>query len=239
MATRSWITRVEALEKQLERATIGGGNARTRRNRRRRQKRKEAGPVAAQPFVASVAQNPTVGRSAFSGRRRANRRRGPGIVNPEGSVRIARPEFFIEVKGGTTLSTTLETKHLGWLDGLARNFDRIVWHSCSLIYKPAVGTTKDGLISLGVDWNSSSPAKERKDVLKLTPILDLPVWQATSGRGLILPTSKLQSRKEYFVSGGDVQDNCPGAVVYNCSGTGSGVYGEIWVHYDVSLFGTR
>lgn len=210
---------------------------RTARNRRRRQRRRERMRGNNGGVVAPAQQNPASGRS--QGGRRRQRRRGLG-VNPEGNVRVHRTELLVEVKGGNAKGTyDLSLDKFSWLAQLSKAFDRCVWHSADLIWKPAVGTTTDGLIAYGVDWSGKVKANwGRKDVLSLTPIADHPVWQSTETCPLILPSVKLMSRKEYILSSDALEDKAPGVLVYACTGSDNKTYGELWIRYDISLFGT-
>lgn len=210
--------RVEQLEKRVARIES------TCPKNKNKNKNKGGGVVAPQ------VQGPV---RAKTGRR--------GFLNPEGNVRVTRNEFLLEVKGGVNSSLNLSPDNFPWLKSLAAAFDRVTWHSASLVWKPAVGTTESGMFAMGVDWNSASKAASRATVLSLTPVFDSPVWQPTQGKGMVLPTSKLMSRREYMLSGsGDAVDKQPGILMYSCSGgDNSKIYGEIWLKYDVSLFGTR
>lgn len=158
-----------------------------------------------------------------------------------GGIRIKRTEFFKDVKGKSTMDWTdlgdMVVANFPWLKNLARAFDRITWHSAVLHYKPAVGTMKDGMVVYGVDWDSNGTATV-EFIRALTPLVQGPVWQATN---LALPKSRLMTRREYRTNQSpnpDPYDSAPGIVGMLCTGKENIVYGQIWVSYDVTLFGT-
>lgn len=231
-----------ALIRRFEGLTAGVPLARTARNRRRRQRRKaRAGQTrAAMPgVIAPVVQDPTVGR----GRRSRRRRNGRGSTI-EGQARIRRTELLQEVKVttsnnayvGNTGALSLSVRDFTWLKTLAGAFDRVTWHYMRVFWKPAVGTTTDGLFALGIDWNLSTRAEDvtRAKVLACQPVMDVPVWQPAE---IVCPAAKLMSRKEYVLGSPDLADIQPGRLLYDVPKVAK-VFGEIWIEYDVTLFGT-
>lgn len=164
---------------------------------------------------------------------------------PQGTVRFARRELALTIKGGDMTHqgncVVLNPLNLPFVKKLAAMFDRYTWHKCSLHYRPIVSATTNGAIILGVDWDSSTRTVLSYDlVAALTPMVETPVWQAAS---LVLPTSKLQTRKEYIIRGEDNKpdevDVSPGVMICAPSGVASGTtVGHIWIEYDMSFFGT-
>lgn len=131
-----------------------------------------------------------------------------------------------------------------WLSGLAKSFDRYRFISCAVEYKAAVGTVESGLVTFGPDWDASAKdvTYKRNMVMALTPICEGPVWQSSR---LALPPSRLQTRREYrLMASSDSRtedqafDVMPCTIAYSCSGSKAITYGELWVEYDVELFGT-
>lgn len=205
-------------------------SAKALRRRRQRQRKKLSSVVA--PVVQQPIMN-TVG-----GSRRRRRRGGASAI--QGQCTISRREFLIEVKGGDMGVLKLTPSSFQWLASLSKSFDRVIWNRMAFFWKAAVGTTTNGLMSYGVDWNSSTTSvTDRKKVLMLTPVTDVPVWQSTESSMMVLPASKLMSRKEYLIGQGDIVDQVPGYLCYACSnGDKTLVCGELWVEYTAVLFGT-
>lgn len=95
---------------------------------------------------------------------------------------------------------------------------------------------------VGVDWDAQNEASVSAAMVgALTPVMDVPVWQSAS---MTLPSSRLQSRKEYIVEAATTPaasefDLAPGYVVYWGTAPGDTIIGHLWVDYDVTLFGTH
>lgn len=177
-----------------------------------------------------------------------------------GEVVISRSEMVVSVTTGSTANVggafILDAINFSWLANLAKAFERLRWLSLAIEWRPAVGTTTDGTIALGVDWGSSSAdtlqlrrglwglhaSVDRKEVLACTPNSDSPLWQPV--KMMQLPVSRLQSRDWYEIPVNTstkvaVYDRAPGSVVYYATAGASKTCGEIWVHYTVLMSGTR
>lgn len=156
-----------------------------------------------------------------------------------GAIRVARNEMLTAVKA--TANKTLSLHNFPWLIGLAKSFDKVVWHKCELEFKSGAASTTAGLVAYGLDWDhSSSYVMSRQSVLSLTPVNDHPVWQCGK---LVLPSSRLMSRSSYTIAYTDNiekefgHSNCsPGFACW--SSTAAAEVGELWISYDLTLFGT-
>lgn len=127
---------------------------------------------------------------------------------------------------------------MAWLKKLTTAFERIRWHSARIMWRPAVGTNKDGRLLMAVDWDGKHENTTAQSVSALTPIADVPLWQATT---LNLPPSRLQTRKEYFIdstAATERVDRSPASIAVYIGAATTGVVGHLWITYDVSLFGT-
>jgi len=103
-----------------------------------------------------------------------------------------------------------------------------------------VGTTYGGLVTIGIDWNSSKLATARSDVAAYSPSATCAVWSDMSPSPLVLTQAKLMTRKE-FISGADAKvDRGPGTVVIGVSipKADQVTLGEIWISYSATLSGT-
>lgn len=136
---------------------------------------------------------------------------------------------------------------MGFLASLFKSFDRVRWGKCHFYYKPAVGTTYGGLITIGVDWDFASTAETREKVATLTPAASFAAWADTEGKPMILPANRLQSRAWYTprsTSGAtmDWRDRGPAKVFWAASGstaTAAQTLGELWCEYTATLSGTN
>lgn len=161
---------------------------------------------------------------------------------------MARRELIHTAKAGdggaaTQWAGILYPDTLSWLSGVAKAFERIRWHSATIIWRPAVGTTTNGMVAYGADWTCSTTAPtDRAAVLALTPVNDHPIWQSAEVRPLVLPVQRLQSRAWYVLGGSDSFDKAPCSVFFALSSsnlTKDSLAGELWIAYDVVLSGTR
>lgn len=125
-----------------------------------------------------------------------------------------------------------------WLNTITQGFERIVWHRATITYRPAVGTTKDGLVKFGADWTSTrqDSAATSEYITACTPFVSGPVWQCLT---VNLPASQLQSRKQYILTSSDKSDQSPCTILCMSTPKGTTTMGELWVTYDVTLSGTR
>lgn len=166
-----------------------------------------------------------------------------GIGPADGSCRVRRKECLFELHGVGGINSwnfLLRPSDFPWLKKIAGAFSRVTWHSCKVSWRSAVGTQRDGLISYGADWDTNiGDAITRATVLSLTPVMDHPVWQTTDTTPMVLPASKLMTRKEYLFQTKDLVDSAPASIMAWCTGSEAKVsYGEIWIEYDLTLFGT-
>ena len=128
------------------------------------------------------------------------------------------------------------------------------WNKVCIEWRPAVGTTTNGIVTYGVrlmddltrvDGNPQLPAS-RATVSALYPVNDHPVWQ---GATLVVNKDLLMSRKWYatkstsgVASNVDNLDLCPGTFLYGIdhdADVKANFYGEFWITYSVTLDGTR
>lgn len=165
-------------------------------------------------------------------------------------MRVSRDELCAVLTTGdggnvTTVVPINPTKsrdNFPWLSGLSTSWERVVWHKLNFSWRPAVGTTTDGTVCYGVDWEpkDSKYAPTRAAIVSLTPVKDHPVWQATDRDPFVGTVNLLQSRRHYLLTGGDLEDSCPGSLLITVQGAPSKkMVGELWVHYDVSFLGPR
>nr|UXD80076.1 putative capsid protein [Lasius neglectus virus 3] len=188
---------------------------------------------APQQVVAAQA----VASGSGAGKKRRNRRKRADI-DFSGTVRVSREELLVELVSNSAVSIELIPSEFSTLKGIANSFERAKWHSLAVFYKPGVGTTKDGLVTYGVDWDGRKPAVTRKDIAAYTPSSTHAIWADTSNRPLHLPQKMLQSRDWYvYASDADKVDKGPGTLAVKTDYASGG--GELWVRYSVTLAGMR
>lgn len=170
---------------------------------------------------------------------------GASSVNMNaGEVTISKLELCGTVKveankSSNAGSCSLYPPDLPFLSSLSKSFERIKWHSCALMYKPAASMTQAGLFSMGVDWNWSTAQTTRKKIAAYQPTCTTSVWKEVT---MSLPPQRLQSRLWYSTEAASGPDSGPGVIAWaaDSAGGSAGVtLGEIWVQYRVTLSGTR
>lgn len=240
MSQQSLKNQIANLQRKLSKVSVNGANRSAPNNNnnggssssKRRQRRSVAGfrsgAGGPSPTLAVVA--PKVQNTNPSGR---------GFP-PSGTIRVNRRELLLELKQSTAGSVDLMCANLPWLSKLSACFDRIRWHRAILVWRPAVGTSTGGQLLMGPDWDSNISKVSATQVAALTPIYESPIWQ---GGQLALPSSRLMTRKEYFIRQDkdkktQVSECSPCGILYSVTGTADQPAGHLWLDYDVTLFGT-
>lgn len=182
-------------------------------------------------------------------RTRRRRNRGGGNV-ADGEVSMQREELIrslTTIKAAGAVSAVikdyidLQPMNFAFMRSLSKAFERIQWLSCHIYWKPAVGTTAGGLVSYAIDWDSDANNVSRTDMSGYTPVLTHAVWQDSQKTPMVLPPSRLMSRKWYLFdhSGADNVDKQPGRLLVSAETTDPMLVGELWIRYHVKFSGTR
>lgn len=161
-----------------------------------------------------------------------------GTVNSAGEMRIRRTDYLKDVTGAADkqiFSSVLFAGAIPWLKRIADVYAKSIWHSCKLIYKPAVGTTVDGQVVIGIDFDSKTSAKAPGDVYSLSPLVTTPVW---CGAEIQIPARQLMSRREYLHHSVTTGDAGPGHLVIQLPKVAK-TYGTLWIQYDIEFRGTE
>ncbi|QSL99565.1 MAG: putative capsid protein [Thassos sobemo-like virus] len=175
-------------------------------------------------------------------KKRAPRRRQSEIAMPAnqaGTARFRRTEFLKDLKLPASKNEgngkiTINTSSFAWLGTVAKSFDKIIWHSCKVEYRPFSSAMNSGSVAVGVDWDYGSKT-DRSSVLACTPSFETPVYK---GRTMSLPPSMLMSRKTYKISDAGI-DGGPGQLIWQGSSDKNELYcGDLFITYDVTLSGT-
>lgn len=171
------------------------------------------------------------------------RRQQPANPLREGELVIARSELLLALEVAQDATETASAhlilpsnSRLTWLNKLAASFDQIIWLSAAIVWKPAVGTTFNGSLIVGVDWNADANGTTRTTVQACVPHMDTPVW---SKARMTIPTARLQSRRSYILKAAQNVDKAPGVILVNARTTkGAPTFlGDLWMEYKVRLMG--
>lgn len=163
----------------------------------------------------------------------------------DGEILISRKELLVSLaiksEGGQLTGTIdLVPGEFSFLKGISGSFERYRFEKLHLFYKPAVGATVGGMVSMGADWTLKYTQPTRAKISGFTPNMTSAVWQDTETKPLVLPKTRLQSR-QWYVPEGDAEDKGPARLLYavdSAEAKGKTV-GEIWVAYTVKFSGTK
>lgn len=192
------------------------------------------------------------------GRARRRRRANIGNIGNGGRIVLTRCELYSQatVKGNSTslygdvpiYPSTANANIFPFLQNLSNVYTRLKWERMEFEWRPAVGTTTNGIITYGVRLmdDNANPPTSRIAISALSPVNDHPVWQSSN---MIVPSELLQSRKWYAIARSgtgvvnpDRVDLGPGSLQYGLtvdSSTADRMYGEFWINYTVTLDGCR
>lgn len=189
------------------------------------------------------------GSSQPKRRRRARKARTKPAASQEGQIVLTRTELLGTVSIKKTKDTAmghfdLVPDSFTFLKGISKSFERVRWDKLHIFYKPAVGTTYGGLVSVGVDWDFAQTDVERSKISGFTPNQTCAAWADTESKPMVLPQSRLQSRLWYLPNGSaDWPDKGPGKLHWAATGTTSDkadtTVGEFWASYRVTMQGTN
>lgn len=231
---------LQSMASRLDKMTVSSRSTRRARNRKPKANNLGASVSAVQP---SLTVNQNGGR-----RRRKNKRGNASRLNVStGDVIITKMELIKTVKLEANKSTT--SNHIDlipdtfpWLKNFFNSFDRLRFEACKFYWKPLVGTTYGGAISMGMDWDWAATDGDRSKISGFSPNISLPVYADGENRPLVLPKNRLQSRLWYTPRQGEYTDKGPGKVIYCVDGKSDKAeqtIGDIWVKYTVTLSGTN
>lgn len=175
-------------------------------------------------------------------RKRRNRAKVP---TSGGEIIVKRKELLEAVKAGALAGDVykkfvLRPKNFTWLKTLSKAFEKYQWVSLKVMWKPAVGTTVGGLVSMGMRWEETTqdPSK-REEIVAHTPNRTIAVWEDGEKMPLLIPPSRLQTRKWYLMDD-DGSDGGPGQVELGVSTSEvNKLLGEVWVEYTIRMAGTQ
>lgn len=207
-----------------------------KRSRKNRSKKMQAAPATIPAAFVLPASS--------SKRRRGAKKGGSIGMQGEGVIRLKKRELLLSVSAQGGLATKIwptlgdndkVVKVMPFLAKLVGSFDRIVWHSVVIEWKPTVGTSTNGSFSMGCDWGGGSTApKDKGTVLALSPNSDGAVYQPQSLR---LAQARLMSKSSYNTTSAD-QSEYPFTLMTYASSDAKNL-GDIWITYDVTLMGTQ
>lgn len=209
----------------------------------RRNVRKRAVKKAKMEVVAKMMEGMSVREQGPQARRKRKRRSRNAASG--GEIFLRRKELvttFTAADKAADLfaAAKLRPEEMTWLKNVSKAFEKYQWVSVKMFWKPAVGTTVGGLVSLGMRWEETEaiPSK-RTEIVSHTPNRTHAVWEDGEGLPLVIPSDKLQTRRWYLI-GAKGPDGGPGQVEVGVSTSETHkLLGELWVEYSIRMAGTK
>lgn len=238
---------LQSMASRLER--LSAGQQQNGRGAGKKNRRSKGGNT-----LAANTSSPQPSLSISQGKSKRGRGRGRGRASglsvpnmSTGDVLITKTELVSTVK--LPANSSQVKAHIDvipdsfpWLKNFFGSFDRIRYESLQFYWKPLVGTTYGGAISMGFDWDWGASDTTRDKISGFSPNRTLPLYADGESKPLTLPKSRLQSRLWYVPKATNYEDKGPGKVLYCADGKSDKTettIGDIWVKYTVVLSGTN
>lgn len=130
-------------------------------------------------------------------------------------------------------------KSFPWLSAMATAFETYTVHKLKYTYAPSVSTSTAGSIALAIDYDAlDQDPRDKTQMLSYKSSTRSALWQAASLNVNMVDTMGLSRRK--FTRDGDVSGDLKtydvGTLYIYTEGQTSGLLGELWVEYDISLY---
>lgn len=169
-----------------------------------------------------------------SNRTRPVRRGAPAV----GTLRVKYRELLTSVGNNTTQNYEFLPGATGMphLDARAGLYEMYKIIGVRFIYKAAVGTTVNGEVLLGVDFDSRDIVPSYQGTAALQPKATGPVWRDF---GLRVPPGRAMKQRWLLTS--NLQDDAPaqGAFTLQVTNTSTVVPGTIWCEYYLEFVSPR
>jgi hypothetical protein len=131
-----------------------------------------------------------------------------------------------------------QLEHALWLNRIAKAYERYQWNNWQAEFVPRKGTADEGVIMMCCDYDAHDmPPASKVEMMATAGSVRGPIWQALSltaqsgaARGPLL----LRSHAGEIEGSKSLYDQFN--LVVATEGTSTGVVGELWIMYDVSLY---
>lgn len=198
-------------------------------------------------LTAQLAAMAGPGKKGGKPKNRKKSKKGVSSVTETGRCTLRKCAPILTVTLDANKQEEVHVKNLFPTDipGLAKVaavFERYRFESLAVYYKPLVGTTIGGAITIGIDWDLDTPPSTRVGVAAYTPSQTLPVWEDGERKKMVLPKSRLMSRPWFFLKSQTAVavDKVPAVLTVGVSAeskAASWSLGEVWVDATVTFDG--
>ncbi len=162
--------------------------------------------------------------------------------NPDGSCLVSHSEYVSDINTGsaTTYSSTFavnpqRTATFPWLSAIATRFEMYKFSKLAFHYRPSTGTSTDGWIALGFDFDFYDEAPSKSAMLAWKYSSKSAVWQACNLS--VSPDARLSSMRycNYAPTNGDARLDMLGNLWLLVETPSSLTIGELFIEYEVEF----
>jgi hypothetical protein len=121
------------------------------------------------------------------------------------------------------------------LDQHAALYERVILNKCHVKYLTASGTTTNGRMDMGIDYDGQDPVATIGGIQLLTPRADPPVWQ--NAVMVVDPSRAMGGKTTYHYTDHGVPRNSLGSLFAVVASSPVANSGDIWVDYSVTFYG--
>lgn len=159
----------------------------------------------------------------------------------DGAVSFVHREFVCDVAGSVGFASTIfpinpaSTATFKWLSGVAESWNNYLFSNLKFEYIGRCSSSIGGSVMMAVDFDSSDPRPTNKaDLLNYKNAVSSNAWTTST---LFCDPKDLHKQVTYFMGTDDSsRQSYVGNMVLATGGqAGTGVIGELWVSYSVSL----
>lgn len=167
---------------------------------------------------------------------------------PPGTVIVRYKELLAPVMKGTTqFIFTPGSSGLPHLDARGRMYEMYRLRGPVRVqYRAAVGTTTNGEVLIGVDYDAKDAVLTYQGTAALSPKSMTPVWKDSV---LVVPHNRAMKQK-WLVTATDITPNTTGGTPFNyredaiafglnITSTGESATGSVWIEYNVEFASPR
>lgn len=187
-------------------------------------------------------RNPSRKRSQSRKRQNQAGTSMPAHVKMGGSCRFQKTETLIEPataadkdvqSGSVKLSPSDVDFKAGYFIAMSKLFDMMRWHKLVIRWVPELGSTRDGSITFGIDWDGISPTEvNQATVQACSPTKTTKVVEAAH---MGVPASRYQDKRWLKHHDKEVL----GSLLYFAKGPKGMSLGYFVIDYDIEFQGTR
>jgi hypothetical protein len=169
-------------------------------------------------------------------------RQGQGGGGP-GAIVLKQTEHWADISLPDPTKDNIKGFHftpggsnLAHLDTMAHIYERYRIVSASVHYRPSVGATKDGTVTIAAEWDAANDPTTLKGLYICQPVANTPVSKAVT---INLPAHRLMQQKYLKCTGTKAYDTTSFSIFVGGKPSAAIVPGTLWCTYHVILEGPR